>query len=95
MDRYDVNCSFELLVCDLMRSGPTLTVENQDRLKRHLKQISYGYIYTYDFTKQKHILSKEEWQALTDLRKNDSIIITKPDKGNGVVIINKHDYLNK
>ena len=30
-----------------------------------------------------------------DLRKDNSIIITKPDKGNGVVIINKLDYLNK
>jgi len=57
--------------------------------------LSYGYIYTYDFSKQKHILSKEEWEALTDLRKDESIIITKPDKGNGVVIINKLDYLNK
>ena len=51
--------------------------------------MSYGYIYTYDFSKQKHILSKEEWEALTDLRKDDSIIITKPDKENGVVIVNK------
>ena len=72
-----------------------MTTENQDRLKCQLKQISYGYIYTYDFSKQKHILSKEEWEALTDLRKDDSIIITKPNKGNGVVIVNKLDYLNK
>ena len=80
---------------DLMKSGPPLTAENQDRLKCQLKQISYGYIYTYDFSKQKHILSKEEWEALTDLRKDDGIIITKPDKGNRVVIINKLDYLNE
>ena len=32
---------------------------------------------------------------MTDLRKDDSIIITKPVKGNGVVIIDKFDYLNK
>ena len=32
---------------------------------------------------------------MNDLRKDDSIIITRPDKGNGVVIINKLDYLNK
>ncbi|KAL9954905.1 hypothetical protein ACROYT_G042491 [Oculina patagonica] len=44
---------------------------------------------------EKRILSKEEWEALTNLRKDDSIIITKPDKGNGVVIVNKLDYLNK
>ena len=78
-----------------MKFGPPLTTENRDRLKCQLKQISYGYIYTYDFSKQKHILSKEEWEALTDLRKDDSIIITKPDTGNGVVIVNKLDYLNK
>ena len=77
------------------RFGPPLTAENQDRLKCQLKHISYHYIYSYDFSKQRHILSKEEWEALTDLRKDDSIIITKPDKGNGVVIINKLDYLNK
>ena len=79
---------------DLMKSGPPLTAENLDRLKCQLKQISYSYSYTYDFSKQEHILSKEEWEALTDLRKGDSIIVTTPDKGNGVVIINKLDYLN-
>jgi len=30
-----------------------------------------------------------------DLRKDDSIIITKLDKRNGIVIINKLDYLNR
>ena len=60
-----------------------------------LKNISYSYIYSYDFSKQKNILSKDEWKALTDLRNDDSIIITKPDKGNGVVIISRLDYLNK
>ena len=91
----DVKCSFELLFRDLKRSGPPLTAENEDRLKSQLKHISYSYNYTYDFSKQKQILSKEEWEALNDLRKDDSIIITRPDKGNGVVIINKLDYLNK
>ena len=33
---------------DLMKFGPPLTTENRDRLKCQLKQISYGYIYTYD-----------------------------------------------
>jgi len=82
VDGYEVKCSFELLFRDLKRFGPPLTAENQDRLKCQLKHISYHYIYSYYFTKQRHILSKEEWEALTDLRKGDSIIITKPDKGN-------------
>ena len=49
----------------------------------------------YDFSKQKNILSKDEWKALSDLRSDDSIIIMKPDKGNGIVIVSRLDYLNK
>ena len=33
--------------------------------------------------------------ALNDLRNDTSIIITKSDKGNGVVLVNILDYLNK
>lgn len=29
------------------------------------------------------------------LRKDDSIVITKPDKGRGVFLLNKQDYLKK
>lgn len=64
-------------------------------MKSQLKNISYSYIYAYDFAKQRRILSREEWTLLNDLRKDDSIIITKPDKGNGIVIVNKLDYTNK
>ena len=60
-----------------------------------MKNKSYSYIYSYDFSKKKNILSKDEWKALTDLRNDDSIIITKLDKGNGVVIISRLHYLNK
>ena len=72
VDKYEVKCSFELLFRNLRRFGSPLTSENQDRLKSRLKNISYSYIYTYDFSKQKRILSKEKWIALYDLRKDDS-----------------------
>ena len=78
---YDVKCSFELLFRDLSSQGPTLSNESQDRLKTQLKHISYSYIYSYDFSKQKGILNKEEWSAL--------------HKGNGIVIVNKLDHLHK
>ena len=76
-------------------SNLPLTSENQDWLRSQLKNIFYGYIYSYDFAKQKRILSKDEWTALSDLRNDDSIIISKPDKGNGVVIDSRLDYLTK
>ena len=76
MDGYDIKCSFELLFRDLKKYGPPLTSNNEDRI---------------DFSKKK-ILNKDEWKALDDLRKDDSIIITKLDR---IIIINKLDYLNK
>ena len=33
--------------------------------------------------------------TLRDLRRNDNIVITRPDKGNGVVVMNKKDYVQK
>ena len=95
VDKFEVKSSLELFFRDLKGHGPTLTAENEDRLKCQLKNISYNYIYSYDSSKQKHIVSKEELEALKDLRKDYSSIITKPDKRNGVVILNKHDYLTK
>ena len=88
-------CSFELLYRGLVKLNVPLTSENQNRLRSQLKNISYNYIYSYDFSKQKNILSKDEWRALNDLRSDDSIIITKPDKGNDNVIVSRLDYLNK
>ena len=42
-----------------------------------------------DFT-----MHKECFRTISRLRKND-IIITKPDKGSGVVLLNKSNYINK
>ena len=40
------------------------------------------------------LINKEKCEALTDMRDDDSSVITKTDKENGVQIINKLDYLN-
>ena len=76
MHGYDIKYSFELLFRDLKKYGPPLTSDNEDRL----------------ISQRKKILDKDEWKALDDLRKDDSIIITKLDR---IVIINKLDYFNK
>ena len=41
------------------------------------------------------VLTKEEHAGLSKLAKDESIVITKADKGNAVVIQNKKDYLEK
>ena len=40
-------------------------------------------------------LSKEEFLALQNLRKNKNIVIQKSDKGNSAVIVDKSDSLDK
>ena len=43
----------------------------------------------------KHVLKHEEFHALKTLRANDNIVLQRPDKGGGVVIMNKTDYEDK
>ena len=40
-------------------------------------------------------LNKEHLLTIKQLKKNKDIVITKPDKGNGVVILNRVDYIKK
>ena len=37
----------------------------------------------------------ECFRALNSLHSNENIVITKPDKGSGVVILNKNDFIDK
>ena len=43
----------------------------------------------------KPVLSDDEKKALKSLSKDKSLVITRPDKGNGVVILDKNDYITK
>ena len=40
-------------------------------------------------------MHKECFRAINRLRKNDDIIISKPDKRFGVILLNKSDYVDK
>lgn len=40
-------------------------------------------------------MSDADVQLIKDLARNKDIIISKPDKGQGVVLINRCDYINK
>ena len=63
-------------------------------LKARLTDLVHLYcdstINSRDFT-----MHKEYFRAINKLRKNDDIIITKLDKGSGVVLLNKSDYIDK
>ena len=64
-----------------------------DHFKSELVNCSYQY--TNVRTYQKSPLTREHLDALKNLRTRTDVLITKPDKGSGVVLLNKQDYLEK
>ena len=68
--------------------------EQRDSLKARLADLPCIHcdskIDAHDF-----VMKKECFSAINKLRRSDDIIITKPDKVSGVVILNKNDYIKK
>ena len=65
---------------------------NFDYVKTRLKSIALAAYYGYDSAQFPLNISKA---ALKKLSRNKNLIILRPDKGNGVVIVNRVDYINK
>ena len=57
--------------------------ETKSQIKAHLSYLANSYFYNYKPSPR--ILRQH--RVLRNLRKNKDIVITKPDKGNGVVIL--------
>ena len=59
--------------------------ETKNQIKAHLSYLANSYFYNYKSSprilRQHHVLQ--------NFRKNKDIVITKPDKGNGVVILDR------
>ena len=64
--------------------------ESKTQIKAHLSYVANFYFYNYKPCP--HILRQH--QILQNLRKNNYILITKPNKGNGVVILDRKLYNN-
>ena len=63
--------------------------ETKSQIKAHVSYLADSYFYNY---KPPHILRQH--RILQSLRKNKDIVITKPDKGNGVAILDRKRYNN-
>ena len=68
--------------------------EDLDIAKIKIKEATLSSYRNYNNNVPQH-LSNEEFLALQNLRKNKSMVIQKPDKGNSSVTVNKTDYLDK
>ena len=64
--------------------------EVSTQLKSELTHLANCYIYKY--TPSKHSLKK--LKILQKLISQKDIIITHPDKGNGIDVLNRSDYIN-
>ena len=64
-------------------------------VKTKLKDIALTSYYSYSPNSLPLNISGAELSALRNLSKNKDLVIVRPDKGNGVVILNKADYIDK
>ena len=86
LNKTDVFSTFEVLH-RLMKKD--LKYENKaGEVKAQLSFLAHSYVNNYKPSKK--IL--EKYNVLKKLRQKEEIIITRPDKGNGVVILNRKDY---
>ena len=60
---------------------------------RGLKHLSHKYFYNFKSSKIFSIFSKKDIEILKDFSKIDNIIVSKPDKGRGVVVVDKDHYI--
>ena len=61
----------------------------EDQVRGELSHLAYSYYSKYKPNKN----SLKKHKVLEKLKSNENIVIIKPDKGNGVVIVDKQDYV--
>ena len=77
-EKSEIFNTFEKIHCSFLNN--LKSKETKSQIKAHLSYLANSYFSNY----QHHILR--------NLRKDKDIVITKPDKGNGVVILNQKLY---
>ncbi len=93
VQREVVFSEFEYLAGQLYHHKPD-SKEGLERFQARLYDVAHSFVGTpidlSDFR-----MHKECFAAYKSLRDNQNIIVTKPDKGSGVVILNRCDYISK
>ena len=68
---------------------------NFNFVKTKRKDIALNSYYSYSPNSLPRNINRAELSALRNLSKKKDLVIVRPDKGNGVVILNKADYIDK
>ena len=69
--------------------------EDSDTFKTDLRHLAFSSYKDFKKNSPKNILSEEEMSALKSLSQDKNIIISRPDKGNGIVLMDRSDYKEK
>ena len=88
--------NFEVLYQNLSESDFKGNEEDDVYLEETLSEITYSSYFNFNMSRRSLLnISRDQYNALLELSKNEDIIITCPDKGSGIVILNKADYIKK
>ena len=68
--------------------------ETKIQIKAHLSYLANSYFYNYFYNCKPSPSILRQHRVLRNLRKNKDIVIIKPDKGNGVAILDRKLYNN-
>ena len=89
----EVKAEFELFWGQLSRQQP-ISYDRQKSCKAVLAGIAEKYT-CQKVDKTGFPLRQEHFHAIRQLKQDTNIVITRPDKGNGVVILSRDDYVSK
>ena len=74
---------------------PVLEQSYLTRTKTRLQDTALHAFYSYNTAHVKSNISATELFTLRKVAKDKTIVVLKPDKGNGVVILNRSEYNSK
>ena len=86
LNKTDIFATFELIGRCLLKN--LKDSKDSGKVKAELSHLANSYFYNYEPTKA----TVRKHKLLNRLKKNKDIVITYPDKGNGVVILDRKKY---
>ena len=86
IQKFEIFTTFEKIHSSFLNN--LKSEETKSQIKAHLLHLANSYFYNYKPSPR--ILRQD--RVLRNLRKNEDTVITKPDKGNGVVVLDRKLY---
>ena len=92
-DREDIFAGFEMFYNQIRKHKPVDSIKGK-AFKANLLSCAHGYSVNYKETGFE-LDAKEIRKTVRLLKQNKAIVITKPDKGSGTVVLDHSDYVRK